>query len=107
MTKLFQNFQFDFLEPRNVTGIKTKGGDYGWVKSYEILYSADNVVWNKVQTESGTPRLFLANVDGDSPKVNYFKYPLHARYVKIIPVKWHETIEMKIEPIGCFTPYRK
>lgn len=98
---------FDFLKPRNLTGVKTKGGDSGWVTAYNILYSPDNQVWNKVLETNGEPKTFLANFDGKSPKVNYFKYPIHAQYLKVVPTKWHNVIELKAEPLGCFVSYRK
>lgn len=98
---------FDFLEPRNLTGINTKGGDYGWVTAFNVLYSSDKFIWNKLQNSDGTPKVFLGNYDGDSLKTNKFKYPIHARYLKVVPIKWHDTIEFKVEPIGCFQPYRK
>lgn len=33
--------QFNFTSPRNITGIKTKGGAKGWVTSYKVMYSND------------------------------------------------------------------
>lgn len=97
--------QFDFLELRNVTGIETKGGEFGWVTAYNIQYTQDLSIWSTIQNIEGTPQLFLANFDSHSPKVNHFKYPIQARAVKVIPIKWHDCIELKIEPIGCFAPY--
>lgn len=96
---------FDFVEPRNVTGIETKGGKHGWVTAYNILFTNDFVVWNTLQNEDGTPKVFIGNFDAGSPKVNHFKYPIQARAVKLVPIKWNECIELKAEPIGCFVPY--
>lgn len=98
---------FDFLEPRNLTGVKTKGGSTGWVKAYNVLYSPDKFVWNRIYQKDGNEKLFLANFDSTTPKVNYFTHPINTRYLKIVPIKWHETMEMKIEPLGCFVPYKK
>lgn len=96
---------FDFLEPRNVTGIQTKGGPNGWVSAYNIHYSPDFVTWNTILNENGEPKVFLANFDSDTPKTNYFQHPIRARGMKIMPVKWHDCIELRVEPIGCFLPY--
>ncbi|CRK93314.1 CLUMA_CG006855, isoform A [Clunio marinus] len=96
---------FDFIENRKLTGIVTKGGEYGWVKSFNVLYSQDNIIWNKIEDDSGDAFEFLANVDAYKIKKNFFKSPVNARYMKIQPTKWHSTIELKIEPIGCFVPY--
>jgi F5/8 type C domain len=90
-----------------LTGVISKGGDYGWVKSYVVLYSKDNLIWNKVLDETGKPKEFLANVDSESVKKNYFKQPINAQYLKIQPTRWHGAIELKLEPIGCYLPYRK
>ena len=95
------------MENRKLTGVITKGGEYGWVKSYTILYSTDNIIWNKLIEPSGQPKAFLANVDSDNVKKNYFQNPINARYLKIQPLKWHSAIELKLEPIGCYLPYRK
>jgi von Willebrand factor len=38
---------------------------------------------------------------------NHFQKPIRAQYLKVAPVKWHEGIEMHVEPLGCFKPYRK
>lgn len=97
---------FDFLQLRNVTGIKTSGGIMGWVSAYNIRYTQDMVVWNKILVANAIDeKLFLANFDGRTPKTNYFEYPIQARAIKILPIKWHDRIELKVEPIGCFIPY--
>lgn len=96
---------FDFREPRNVTGVETKGGENGWVTAFNILFSNDFVVWNTLQNEDGSPKLFIGNVDAGTSKVNYFKYPIKTKALKLVPVKWNDCIELKAEPIGCFVPY--
>lgn len=96
---------FDFREPRNVTGIETKGGKNGWVTAFNILFTNDFVVWNTLQADDGSPKLFIGNVDAETPKMNHFKYPIQAKALKLVPIKWNERIELKAEPIGCFLPY--
>lgn len=98
---------FDFLQPTHLTGIKTKGGEYGWVSAFTIEYSTDGFIWNKIQDVNGEPKVFLGNVDSNSVKSNFFQYTVNSRYLKLIPSKWHETIELKAEPLGCFKMYRK
>lgn len=84
----------------------SKGGDYGWVKSYTIAYSKDNIIWNKIQDQNtGQPKVFLANVDSENMKKVHFAMPINARYIKVQPTKWRDAIELKLEPIGCFLPY--
>lgn len=96
------------MDPRLLTGMKTKGGDYGWVKTFQISYSKDNVIWNTVMDDANEkPKIFVANVDSDTPKTNHFKFPINAQYLKIQPMKWYNAIELKVEPLGCFKPYGK
>lgn len=98
---------FDFLQPSHLTGIKTEGGEYGWVSAFVVEYSTDGFIWNIIQDLKGEPKVFLGNVDSTAIKTNFFQYPVNARYLKIVPSKWHETIELKAEPLGCFKFYRK
>lgn len=96
---------FDFLQTINVTGIKIKGGKC-WVSAYNVLYTQDYIIWNKHLNSDGSgEQIFLGNFDGTTEKVNYFRLPILARAIKIDPIKWHDCIEMKIEPLGCFFPY--
>lgn len=85
----------------------TKGGEYGWVKAFIVLYSKDNVIWNKITDDNGKIHEFLANVDSENEKKNLFSNPVKAQFMKIQPTRWHVAIELKLEPIGCFEPYRE
>ncbi|KAI8434616.1 hypothetical protein MSG28_003152 [Choristoneura fumiferana] len=96
---------FDFTSPRNITGVKTKGGVNGWVTTYNIMYTSDLTTFNPVIDDSGATKIFPANFDKDSVVVNEFRPPIHARYLKVLPLKWKDAIEMRVEPIGCFEPY--
>lgn len=95
----------DFLEPRNVTGLKTKGGEYGWVTGYNVYYSADRITWNPVINADGVVKTFLGNYDSESVKTNSFRRTINMQYLKVVPAKWHDTIELSVEPMGCFKPY--
>lgn len=99
--------QFDFLEKRNLTGLVTKGGESGYVTAYNVFYANDLSIWNPVIDADKTVKIFRGNVDENTPKTNYFRAPIQARYLKVVPTKWHDEIEMKIEPVGCFKAYRK
>lgn len=96
---------FDFIEPRVVTALHTKGGPLGWVTMYRVEYSLDRITWNAIDDGNQIPKQFLANFDEYSLRKNHFEKPVQTRYLKVVPLKWHETIQMKIEPIGCFKPY--
>lgn len=96
---------FDFLEPRVITGLKTKGGESGWVTAFRVDYSTDQIAWNVIENGTNVPKKFLANFDGYSLRENIFEKPIKARYFKVVPLTWKKSIEMKIEPFGCFKPY--
>lgn len=100
-----QYVQFDFLEPRTLTGITTKGGDGAWTTAYKIFYSNDKRYWNPVIDKNGNEKEFLSNFDAQNPKTNFFQKPLHARYMKIQPTKWHKHVALKVEPLGCYMTY--
>lgn len=102
-----QFVQFDFLEARNLTGVDTKGADNIWTTAYKIFYSIDGKQWNPIVDNYDKEKLFLANINDVSVKTNYFPRPLHARFLRIQPVKWHNHVGLKAEIRGCFLPYGK
>ncbi|KAG8238941.1 hypothetical protein J437_LFUL000780, partial [Ladona fulva] len=99
--------KFDFLEPRNLTGVITQGqnGGESWVETFKVMYSHDGKAWNPVLDRDGTEKEFAANFDGETPQENYFDRPIQAQFLKIIPVAWHNNIAMRVEVLGCFSPY--
>lgn len=97
--------QFDFLEPRNITSLVTKGGPNGWVTSFTVLYSHDQKDWNPV-LDNTKEKIFIANFDSKTPQTNNFDIPIGTRFIKVVPVKWQNNIQMRIEIYGCFKPYR-
>lgn len=100
-----QYVQFDFLEARNLTGVATKGGDGAWTTAYKIFYSNDERHWNPIVNEDGNEREFLGNFDTESRQTNFFDKPLHARFLRVQPVKWHIHVALKIEILGCYLAY--
>ncbi|XP_078043521.1 hemolectin [Augochlora pura] len=101
----YQYVNIDFLEPRTLTGIITKGGEGTWTTVYKVFYSNDNRHWNPVLDKNGLEKIYLGNFDSETPKKNYFDKPLHARHLRVQPVKWHDRIGLKLEVLGCFQPY--
>ncbi|XP_046603352.1 hemocytin isoform X1 [Neodiprion virginianus] len=100
-----QYVEFDFYEPRNLTGVETKGYNNIWTITYKILYSHDGRQWNPVTTTDGTEKRFLANFDDKTTRINYFERPIQARYLRIQPITWHEHVGLKAEIRGCYLPY--
>lgn len=76
------------------------------MSAYSVQYSSDGSNWNPILNENKIEKVFPANFDKKSDIINYFDLPIQAQYVKIIPTKWHENIQMRVEPIGCFLPYK-
>lgn len=50
---------------------------------------------------------FLGNYDGETVHTNYFDKPIHARYLRIYPTQWHNSVALRLEVLGCYQPYRK
>ena len=46
----------------------------------------------------------MGNFDSDSIVEQYFDNLLQVKSVKIIPVKWHNHVGMRLELIGCYNP---
>ncbi|KAK2585761.1 hypothetical protein KPH14_010370 [Odynerus spinipes] len=105
LDNLNQYIQFDFLEPRNVTGIITKGDNDIWTTVYKIFYSNDGRQWNSIIDDNGIEVEFLGNFDARNVKTNLFEKPLRTRFLRVQPIKWHEHIGLKTEVLGCFIPY--
>lgn len=99
--------EFDFLEPRNISGFITKGGPEGWVTGFKVLFSKNKLIWNTALTPEGQPKIFRANQDSDTEQISKFKTPILTQYIKIVPAKWENNINMRVEPLGCFIEYRK
>lgn len=94
------------MEPRDITGLVTKGGPDGWVENYIIQYSNDNVEWSTIMYGK-KDKIFAGNYNSNIPQVNNFELPIRTRYVKIVPKKWRDNIQMRVEIHGCYQPYRK
>lgn len=97
--------QFDFLEPRNITGFVTRGGNQGWVTAFNVKYSHNKKDWNPIMDDNQKEKVFLGNFNKDTPKINAFEMPINTRYVRLIPIKWHQNIQLRVEIHGCYKPY--
>ncbi|KAL0131073.1 hypothetical protein PUN28_002574 [Cardiocondyla obscurior] len=101
----YQYVQFNFLEARTLTGIITKGGDDAWTTAYKIFYSNDERHWNPIVDENGDEKIFLGNFDAKTQRTNFFERPLHAKFLRIQPVKWHNHVALRAEILGCYLAY--
>lgn len=81
-------------------------GEYSWVEAFQIGYSNDGHRWNIIKDKNTqSDRIFLGNYDSDSVVTQYFDKMINARYLRIMPMKWHTSIGMRLEIIGCYQPY--
>nr|XP_045001328.1 lactadherin isoform X2 [Jaculus jaculus] len=96
--------QVDLGSEKQVTGIITQGArDFGhiqYVASYKVAYSNDGVKWTEYE-EQGSSKVFIGNSDNYSHKKNVFETPFVARYVRVLPVTWHNRITLRLELLGC------
>lgn len=96
--------QVDLGTQKKVTGIITQGArDFGhiqYVASYKVAHSDDGVQWT-VYEEQGTSKVFQGNLDNNSHKKNIFEKPFMARYVRVLPLSWHNRITLRLELLGC------
>ncbi|XP_024905523.1 lactadherin isoform X2 [Pteropus alecto] len=98
--------QIDLGSEKQVTGIITQGArDFGhiqYVAAYRLAYSNNGVDWTEY-SDPGTSegKIFPGNLDNNSHKKNMFETPFQARYVRILPVAWHNRITLRVELLGC------
>ncbi|XP_053437647.1 lactadherin isoform X1 [Nycticebus coucang] len=98
--------QVDLGSQREVTGIITQGArDFGsiqYVASYKVAYSNDGMAWTEYKDpRTGKSKIFPGNSDNNSHKKNVFETPILARFVRILPVAWHNRITLRLELLGC------
>lgn len=45
--------------------------------------------------------MFRGPVDNETPVKQMFDVPFEAKYVKVVPLTWHDTVSMRLDIIGC------
>ncbi|XP_045427971.1 lactadherin isoform X5 [Pipistrellus kuhlii] len=98
--------QIDLGSLKQVAGIVTQGArDFGsiqYVAAYKVAHSSDGRRWTEYKEPGAeVPRIFPGNCDNNSHKKNMFEVPFVARYVRILPVSWHNRITLRVELLGC------
>ena len=46
-------------------------------------------------------QVFEGNEDSDTVVLNKLSQPITARYIRLLPIEWHNHISMRIEIYGC------
>ncbi|XP_054999426.1 lactadherin [Sorex araneus] len=98
--------QIDLGTQKQVTGIITQGArDFGhvqYVAAYKIAHSDNGQNWTEYHEQGSTEsKIFPGNLDNESHKKNVFETPFLARFVRILPVAWHNRITLRVELLGC------
>ncbi|XP_072542285.1 discoidin, CUB and LCCL domain-containing protein 1 [Salminus brasiliensis] len=100
-----QWLQLDLGEKKRITGILTKGSttsDY-FVRSYKILYKEKSRWRNYTHYNSSEETIFEGKVDNLHQTRNTFHPAITARYLRFIPLQWHQGISLTVDLLGC--PY--
>uniref|UniRef100_A0A9L0IT38 Milk fat globule EGF and factor V/VIII domain containing n=1 Tax=Equus asinus TaxID=9793 RepID=A0A9L0IT38_EQUAS len=98
--------QVDLGSQKQVTGVVTQGArDFGhiqYVAAYKVSHSNDGVNWTEYRDQrAADSKIFPGNLDNNSHKKNMFETPFLARFVRILPVAWHNRITLRVELLGC------
>ncbi|KAM9126055.1 lactadherin isoform 1-T1 [Pangshura tecta] len=98
--------QIDLLTQKKVTGVVTQGArDFGYIQyvaAYKVAYSDDGTSWTVYKdNRTNSSKIFQGNYDNTSHKKNVFDVPFYARFVRILPVAWHNRITLRMELLGC------
>ncbi|XP_066268432.1 uncharacterized protein [Branchiostoma lanceolatum] len=82
------------------SSVTLQGGH--WVKEFKLQQSIDGTSFHAIKDPTtGLDKIFPGNNDGSSPVTNLLEVPIFAQYVRVWPQKWHYTISMRIEVLGC------
>ena len=74
-----------------------------WVEAFKVSYSTDGHVWSTIkEKDQPIDRIFVGNFDSGTVLTQYFENLIFARYLKIHPTKWHQSIGLRLEIIGCY-----
>ncbi|KAL7888467.1 hypothetical protein AOLI_G00034410 [Acnodon oligacanthus] len=100
-----QWLQLDLGEKKRITGILTNGSttsDY-FVKRYKIMYKEKSRWRTYIQYNSPEDMIFEGNINNLCQSRNTFRPAITARYLRVVPLQWHQAIGLTVELLGC--PY--
>ena len=80
-----------------ITGVITQGDHVknSWVKKFEVKVSRNGQSWSTLIKNNEGKTEFNGNTDKSTEKDNKFKTPIEARYIRIYPTEWNNTISMR------------
>ncbi|KAM9774698.1 SCO-spondin [Syngnathus typhle] len=105
-TDLQPYFQVDFLEPTWVSGVVTQGSErmWGYLTKYRLAFALHESLFTNY-TQDGKPgspaKVFEVRMVGRTPVTRWLSRLVRARYLRIIPVEFRHTFNLRAEILGC------
>ncbi|XP_073230078.1 uncharacterized protein [Porites lutea] len=99
--------EIDLLSEKFIDGFATQGhSSYSngrWVTGYVVHYSLNGFSWDVISAEEReTSKVyFVANKNRRDTVRQYLNPRIRARFVRFVPVAWHNWICMRAEIYGC------
>lgn len=101
---LNQFLQIEFPHPVPIYGIIVRGSPIlsQYVTSFKVLFSYDDgVFFHVIDDGYGNPQIFSGSVDSNKAVKNVFYKPVEAKFVRIYPLSWEQSIALRVELLGC------
>ncbi|KAL8604894.1 hypothetical protein ACOMHN_028522 [Nucella lapillus] len=99
-----QWLQVDLARPEQVTGVVTQGHPTRpfWVTRFTLALSQDGADYTPYQQQgAGSPAVFEANTDSKTPVHLHFDREVTARFVRVQPLEWKDSIALRVDVLGC------
>ncbi|MBN3318452.1 FA5V protein, partial [Atractosteus spatula] len=84
---VFQWLQVELKEIKKITGIITQGSLHGFASQLHIFCFP--------------LQIFIGNTDNNGHVKNYIYPPIFARFIRIVPKTWNNSITLRMELLGC------
>uniref|UniRef100_W5M0R5 ferroxidase n=1 Tax=Lepisosteus oculatus TaxID=7918 RepID=W5M0R5_LEPOC len=103
---VFQWLQVELKETKKITGIITQGakslGKEMYVQTYSLQYSDNGSSWKMYSDDTQVAeKIFIGNTDNNGHVKNYIYPPIFARFIRIVPKTWNNSITLRMELLGC------
>ncbi|XP_026880092.2 macrophage mannose receptor 1 [Electrophorus electricus] len=98
--------QVSLSQPKKVTGVVIQGcptADY-WVTKFKVQTSTDGVSWTDYTAE-GKVEEFPGPSDRSTAETQLLGTPMTVRFIRILPLEWHNQAGLRFELLGCTPDY--
>ncbi|KAJ7377048.1 Mucin-5B [Desmophyllum pertusum] len=95
-----QFLEVNFTSKVKVRRLSTKGRDESYVTRFILYFGVDGVRWNPYKV-GGRIKEFPANTNAEYVQMITLPIPIEAKFIRINPVGWHNSIALKVEFYGC------